>query len=140
MGHARSIAASRHKGADLRSSVLRYPGGLALQHQFAYRDLLDALLQTRIGGVTVEFARSDLRSRRAQGLPRPAGHVSDASIRATRRPERGCRQASGAQALRHLDPQRLLLAPDCGLMRSAARSPGEVAVMIEAAAQLRREL
>jgi len=25
-----------------------YPGGLALEHQFAYPELLDALLQTRI--------------------------------------------------------------------------------------------
>ena len=45
------------------------------------------------------------------------------------------------QALRYLDPQRLLLAPDCGLMtisRSLARE--KLRVMVEAAAQLRREL
>jgi len=45
------------------------------------------------------------------------------------------------QALRHLDPQRLLLAPDCGLMtisRSLARD--KLRVMVEAAAQLRQEL
>src|SRR5260370_42552469 len=35
-----------------------YPGGMALQHQFAYPELLDALLQTRIVGLTVESARS----------------------------------------------------------------------------------
>jgi 5-methyltetrahydropteroyltriglutamate--homocysteine methyltransferase len=45
------------------------------------------------------------------------------------------------QALRHLDPQRLLLAPDCGLMtisRSLARE--KLQVMVEAAAQLRKEI
>ena len=41
----------------------------------------------------------------------------------------------------YLDPPRLLLAPDCGLMtigRSLARE--KLQVMVEAAAQLRREL
>jgi 5-methyltetrahydropteroyltriglutamate--homocysteine methyltransferase len=44
-------------------------------------------------------------------------------------------------ALRYLDPQRLLLAPDCGLMtisRSLARE--KLRVMVEAAAQLRQEI
>jgi 5-methyltetrahydropteroyltriglutamate--homocysteine methyltransferase len=45
------------------------------------------------------------------------------------------------QALRHLDPDHLLLAPDCGLMtisRSLARA--KLRVMVEAASQLRQEL
>jgi 5-methyltetrahydropteroyltriglutamate--homocysteine methyltransferase len=45
------------------------------------------------------------------------------------------------QALRYLDPRRLLLAPDCGLMtisRELARA--KLAVMVEAARQLRQEI
>ncbi|HEY6259566.1 MAG TPA: 5-methyltetrahydropteroyltriglutamate--homocysteine methyltransferase [Xanthobacteraceae bacterium] len=118
-----------------------YPGGLALQHQFAYPQLLEALLQTRIGGLTVEFARSDFdpsvlkpcRDRLIMfgcidpgDTPAPAVAAVKARVRS---------------ALQYLDPERLLLAPDCGLMtisRSLARE--KLQVMVEAAAQLRREL
>jgi 5-methyltetrahydropteroyltriglutamate--homocysteine methyltransferase len=45
------------------------------------------------------------------------------------------------QALEHLDPQRLLLAPDCGLMTiSRALAREKLEVMVQAAAELRREL
>jgi 5-methyltetrahydropteroyltriglutamate--homocysteine methyltransferase len=118
-----------------------YPGGLALQHQFAYPELLEALLQTRIGGLTVEFARSDFD-------PAVLKVCSDRLVMF------GCIDPGGTpapsvdwvkervrQALRYLDPQRLLLAPDCGLMtisRQLARQ--KLRVMVEAAAQLRQEL
>src|SRR5207302_7147966 len=60
-----------------------YPGGAALQHHFTYPDLLDALMQTRIGGVTVEFARSD--SIPPCSSPAATGwSCSDASTPATR--------------------------------------------------------
>ena len=46
-----------------------YPGGLALQHQFAYPELLEALLadphRRPDGGIRAQR----FRSRRAQGLP-----------------------------------------------------------------------
>ena len=55
---------------------------------------------------------------------------------------RSTRSSSGVrQALDHLDPRGLLLAPDCGLMtidRALARE--KLQVMVEAAKQLRREL
>ena len=35
-----------------------YPGGASLQHHYTYPELLDRLMQTRIAGFTVEFARS----------------------------------------------------------------------------------
>ena len=35
-----------------------YPGGASLQHQYTYPELLDRLMETRIAGFTVEFARS----------------------------------------------------------------------------------
>jgi 5-methyltetrahydropteroyltriglutamate--homocysteine methyltransferase len=118
-----------------------YPGGLALQHQFAYPELLDALLQTRIGGLTVEFARSDFdpaalkvcRDRLVMFGCIDPGNTPAPSVDAVKQRVR--------QALAYLDPQRLLLAPDCGLMtvgRALARE--KLQVMVEAAAQLRREL
>jgi 5-methyltetrahydropteroyltriglutamate--homocysteine methyltransferase len=36
-----------------------YPGGAELQHHYTYPELLDRLMQTKISGFTVEFARSD---------------------------------------------------------------------------------
>jgi 5-methyltetrahydropteroyltriglutamate--homocysteine methyltransferase len=118
-----------------------YPGGSALQHQFAYPQLLDALLQTRIGGLTVEFARSDFdpavlkvcRDRLVMFGCIDPGDTPAPSVDWVKQRVR--------QALRHLDPQRLLLAPDCGLMtisRPLARE--KLRVMVEAAAQLRQEL
>jgi 5-methyltetrahydropteroyltriglutamate--homocysteine methyltransferase len=118
-----------------------YPGGLALQHQFTYPDLLAALLKTRIGGFTVEFARSDfdpavLKACRERlvmfgcidpgNTPAPTVEAVTARVR---------------QALQHLDPHRLLLAPDCGLMtisRELARQ--KLKVMVEAARRLRAEM
>ena len=50
-------------------------------------------------------------------------------------------KARVAQALRYLDPSRVLLAPDCGLMtisRDLARA--KIEVMVAAAHSLRREL
>ncbi|HSR56018.1 MAG TPA: hypothetical protein VLN73_07235, partial [Alphaproteobacteria bacterium] len=35
-----------------------YPGGISLQHEYEYPDLLDNLMKTRIGGFAVEFGRS----------------------------------------------------------------------------------
>jgi 5-methyltetrahydropteroyltriglutamate--homocysteine methyltransferase len=118
-----------------------YPGGMALQHQFAYPELLDLLLQTRIGGLTVEFGRSDFdpavlevcRDRLIMFGCIDPGNTPAPSVDAVKQRVR--------QALRHLDPQRLLLAPDCGLMtisRSLARE--KLRVMTEAASQLRQEL
>jgi 5-methyltetrahydropteroyltriglutamate--homocysteine methyltransferase len=118
-----------------------YPGGAALQHQFTYPELLDALMQTRIGGVTVEFARSDFdpavlkvcRDRLVMFGCIDPGDTPAPSVDAVKQRVR--------QALRHLDPRCLMLAPDCGLMtisRPLARA--KLAVMVEAARQLRQEL
>lgn len=118
-----------------------YPGGLALQHHFAYPELLEALLQTRIGGFTVEFARSDFdpallkvcRERLIMfgcidpgNSPAPAVETVKARVRA---------------ALDYLDPRRLLLAPDCGLMTiSRPLAQEKLQVMVAAAKQLRQEI
>ncbi len=118
-----------------------YPGGLSLQHQYAYPRLLDALLQTRIGGFTVEFARSDfdpsvLASCRDRLIM--FGCIDPGNTRAP--PVAAVKERVRA-ALRHLDPERLWLAPDCGLMtisRSLARE--KLAVMVQAARELRAEI
>jgi 5-methyltetrahydropteroyltriglutamate--homocysteine methyltransferase len=118
-----------------------YPGGAELQHHYTYPELLDRLMQTRIAGFTVEFARSRynpaiLKPYRDRLIVfgcidpgnTPAPAVEDVKQRVR-------------QALAHLDPHRLLLAPDCGLMtisRSLARE--KLQVMVQAAAALRNEL
>lgn len=118
-----------------------YPGGAPQQHQITYPELLDALMQTRISGFTVEFGRSafDPGILRACGDrlimfgcidpgDSPAPTVDDVKARV-------------AQALEHLPAQQLLLAPDCGLMTiSRALAREKIAVMVAAARALRAEL
>ena len=118
-----------------------YPGGAALQHNYTYPELLDRLMQTRIAGFTVEFARSDydpaiLKPYRDKlimfGCIDP-GNTPAPPLDAVKR--------RVAAALEHLDPTRLLLAPDCGLMtisRSLARE--KLGVMVAAARDLRKGL
>ena len=107
---------------------------------YTYPELLDRLMQTKISGFTVEFARSDydpaiLKPYRDRLIVfgcidpgnTPAPHVEQVKRRV-------------AQALEHLDPERVLLAPDCGLMtisRQLARE--KLQVMVAAARALRRE-
>jgi 5-methyltetrahydropteroyltriglutamate--homocysteine methyltransferase len=118
-----------------------YPGGAELQHNYTYPELLDRLVQTRIAGFTVEFARSNydaaiLRPYRDKlimfGCIDP-GNTPTPTVDAVK--------GRVAQALTHLDPQRILLAPDCGLMTiSRALAREKLHVMVEAASALRQEL
>jgi 5-methyltetrahydropteroyltriglutamate--homocysteine methyltransferase len=118
-----------------------YPGGASLQHQYTYPELLDRLMETRIAGFTVEFARSGydpaiLKPYRERlfmfgcidpgNTPVPA--VDDVKRRI-------------AGALDYLDPAKVMLSPDCGLMtisRDLARD--KLKVMVAAARELRKEL
>ena len=53
-----------------------YPGGeTALQHHYTYPELLDRLMQTRIAGFTVEFARSNYDPADLETLSRQADRV-----------------------------------------------------------------
>jgi 5-methyltetrahydropteroyltriglutamate--homocysteine methyltransferase len=118
-----------------------YPGGDALQHHYTYPELLDRLMQTRSAGFTVEFARSDydpaiLKPYREKlivfGCIDP-GNTPAPTVEAVADRVR--------QALEHLDPRRLLLAPDCGLMtisRPLARA--KLQVMVAAAQAVRKEI
>jgi 5-methyltetrahydropteroyltriglutamate--homocysteine methyltransferase len=118
-----------------------YPGGQQQQHHIAYPELLDALMRTRIAGFTVEFGRSGFEPSilRACGdrlimfgcidpgdSPAPAVDAVKARV---------------AAALEHVAPERILLAPDCGLMTiSRALAREKIAVMVAAAQALRKEL
>ena len=120
-----------------------YPGGLGLQHHIAYPRLLDALMETRIGGVSVEFGRSDFdpavlapcRDRLIlYGCVDP-GAAPAPSVDAVKR-----RVAALLDRVA-IDPRRVLLTPDCGLMtigRELARA--KIGAMVEAAKELRRGL
>jgi 5-methyltetrahydropteroyltriglutamate--homocysteine methyltransferase len=118
-----------------------YPGGAELQHHYTYPELLDRLMQTRIAGFTVEFARSNYdpailkpyRDRLIMFGCIDPGNTPAPSLDAVKR--------RIALALEHLDPKRLLLAPDCGLMtinRPLARE--KLGVMVAAARELRKGL
>jgi 5-methyltetrahydropteroyltriglutamate--homocysteine methyltransferase len=120
-----------------------YPGGLALQHHITYPRLLEALMATRIGGVSVEFGRSDFdpavlsvcRDRLIMFGCIDPGNTPPPTVDAVKR-------RVGALLDRvDIDPRNVLLAPDCGLMtigRALARA--KIEVMVEAAQELRRGL
>ena len=117
------------------------PGGPGLQHHYTYPGLLDRLMQTRIAGFTVEFARSDYdpailepyRDRLIMFGCIDPGNTPAPSLDAVKR--------RIASALDHLDPERLLLAPDCGLMTiSRALAREKLSVMVAAAKSLRKGL
>jgi 5-methyltetrahydropteroyltriglutamate--homocysteine methyltransferase len=115
-----------------------YPGGAGMQHNYTYPELLDRLMDTKIAGFTVEFARSDydpviLKPYRDRlivfGCIDPGDTPAPALATVKRRV---------ARALEHLDPERLLLAPDCGLMTiSRALARAKVKVLVDAARELR---
>ncbi|HXQ53046.1 MAG TPA: hypothetical protein VN802_18285 [Stellaceae bacterium] len=118
-----------------------YPGGLALQHHITYPKLMDALMETRIGGVSVEFGRSAFdpgvlaacRERLVMFGCVDPGNAPVPTVDTVKR------RIAGLLEGVDIDPRRVLIAPDCGLMtvgRELARA--KIAVMIEAARELRR--
>lgn len=118
-----------------------YPGGQAQQHHITYPELLDALMQTRISGFTVEFGRSrfDPALLRACGDRLIMFGCIDPGD--TPAPSVDSVKQQVAAALEYVAPERILLAPDCGLMTISRRLAREkIAVMVAAARQLREEL
>jgi 5-methyltetrahydropteroyltriglutamate--homocysteine methyltransferase len=118
-----------------------YPGGAALQHHYTYPELLDRLMQTRIAGFTVEFGRSSFdpailapyRDRLIVFGCIDPGDTPAPTVDAVKR--------RIAAALAHLDPNRLLVAPDCGLMTiSRALARQKLTAMVAAARELRAQL
>jgi 5-methyltetrahydropteroyltriglutamate--homocysteine methyltransferase len=118
-----------------------YPGGGALQHQYEYEGLLPLLMQTRIGGFTVEFGRSafDPKVLRLCGdriVMFGCIDPGDSPVPTVDAVERRV-----GEVLDVLDPGQVWLAPDCGLMTIGRTLASEkLAVMVEAAKRLRAKL
>jgi 5-methyltetrahydropteroyltriglutamate--homocysteine methyltransferase len=118
-----------------------YPGGGALQHQYEYEGLLPFLMQTRIGGFTVEFGRSafDPKVLRLCGdriVMFGCIDPGDSPVPTVDAVERRV-----GEVLDVLDPGQVWLAPDCGLMTIGRTLASEkLAVMVEAAKRLRAKL
>jgi 5-methyltetrahydropteroyltriglutamate--homocysteine methyltransferase len=118
-----------------------YPGGGGLQHQYRYEDLLPELMATRIGGFHVEFGRSTFDPKVLQlcgGRIVMFGCVDpgDSPV-----PEVEAIERRVGDALEHLDPQNVWLAPDCGLMTiGRGLAHAKLKVMVEAAKRLRTKL
>ena len=118
-----------------------YPGTGRRQHEFEYPELLSMLTETRVGGFSLEFARSgyDPRLLRACGDRMIVYGCVDPGDSPPEPVEVVVARAQAALA--YVDPQRLLLAPDCGLMtisRDLARA--KVQLLVDAARQTRRLL
>jgi methionine synthase II (cobalamin-independent) len=115
-----------------------YPGGGERQHQSKHEDPLPLLMQTRIGGFTVEFGRSAFDPQVLKlcgdrivmfGCVDPGDSPAPTADAIERRV---------AQALEWLDPKQVWLAPDCGLMTISRELAHEkLKVMVEAAKRLR---
>lgn len=118
-----------------------YPGGGGLQHQYHYEGVLPALMQTRISGFHVEFGRStfDPKVLRLCGdriVMFGCIDPGDSPVPGVTAVERRI-----AELLDVVDPKRVWLAPDCGLMTiSRALAHEKLAVMVEAANRLRARL
>lgn len=118
-----------------------YPGGAGPQHEYEYPELLEQLMKTRIGGFSVEFTRSNYDPALlsiCQGRLVMFGCVdpSDSPLPAVAEVVGRVRAA-----LKYVEPGKLLLAPDCGLMtisRELARAKARLLVV--AAQELRRNL
>lgn len=118
-----------------------YPGGLSLQHEYEYPELLDNLMKTRIGGFAVEFGRSTFDPEVLKACGDRIVMYGCIDPGAAPVPELDAVKARVEQALEYLDPNQVWLAPDCGLMtidRKLARE--KVAVMVRAAEELRAAL
>jgi 5-methyltetrahydropteroyltriglutamate--homocysteine methyltransferase len=115
-----------------------YPGGGTLQHQYRYEGVLPLLMHTRISGFHVEFGRSTFDPkilRQCAGRIVMFGCVDPGDSPAP--PVDAVMRRIG-EVLEFLDPARVWLAPDCGLMtisRELARE--KLAVMVEAAKRVR---
>jgi methionine synthase II (cobalamin-independent) len=117
-----------------------YPGGGG-QHEYEYPELFPLLLETRIGGFSVEFARSGFDPsvlKLCEGRLVMYGCVDPGPV-PPEPPEQVVARVRAA--LPYVDQRRLLLAPDCGLMtigRDLARAKARL--LVEAAQEVRRTL
>ena len=118
-----------------------YPGGLSQQHQYEYPELLAELMKTQIGGFAVEFARSQydpavLNICKGRLIMFGCVDPSDTPLPAVASVVERVRGA-----LKYIEPQHLLLAPDCGLMTiSRELANAKARLLVEVAQELRKTL
>lgn len=118
-----------------------YPGGAGQQHEYEYPELLEELMKTRIGGFGVEFARSNYDPAVlaiAKGRIVMFGCVdpSDTPV-----PTVATVVERVRTALKYIEPNKLWLAPDCGLMtigRDLANAKAKL--LVDVAAEVRRTI
>jgi 5-methyltetrahydropteroyltriglutamate--homocysteine methyltransferase len=112
-----------------------YPGTGPAQHEYTYPDLLQMLMQTRIGGFSVEFARSDYDPSilsACEGRLVMYGCVDPGDT-----PPELLDVVIGRvmEVLRYVEPANLLIAPDCGLMTLTRDLARQKAALLVAAAE-----
>jgi 5-methyltetrahydropteroyltriglutamate--homocysteine methyltransferase len=118
-----------------------YPGGERLQHHFEYNDLLPLLMQTRIGGFTVEFGRSSFDPKVLQACGERIVMFGCVDPGNSPAPTAAAIERRVGDVLNVLDPKQVWLAPDCGLMTIGRRlAHAKLAAMVEAAKRLRAAL
>lgn len=118
-----------------------YPGGAGHQHDYEYPELLEQLMKTRIAGFSVEFARSNydpalLSICRGRLVMFGCVDPGDSPL-----PPVAAVVERMRAATKYIDPENLLIAPDCGLMtisRELARAKARL--LVEAAREVRRSL
>jgi 5-methyltetrahydropteroyltriglutamate--homocysteine methyltransferase len=118
-----------------------YPGGGGRQHEYEYPELLQELMKTRIGGFGVEFARSNydpavLGLARGRLVMFGCVDPSDTPVPPVQDVVRRVRSA-----LDYVEPNNLLLAPDCGLMTiSRELANAKAKLLVEVARECRRTI
>ena len=118
-----------------------YPGGVSLQHNYEYVDLLPELMKTRIGGFTVEFGRSSFDPEVLKACGDRIVMFGCVDPGNSPVPTVDAIEKRIAQVLEWLDPKQVWLAPDCGLMTiSRQMAHDKLAAMVEAGNRLRAKL
>jgi 5-methyltetrahydropteroyltriglutamate--homocysteine methyltransferase len=118
-----------------------YPGGGYRQHQYEYKDLLPHLVETRIGGFTVEFGRSTFDPQVLKMCGNRIVMFGCVDPGDSPAPTVEAIERRVGEALDHIEPKQVWLAPDCGLMTiSRALAHEKLRVMVEAARRLRARL
>ncbi len=118
-----------------------YPGGAGLQHHYGYGGILPRLMETRIGGFTVEFGRSAFDPEVLELCGDRIVMFGCVDPGDTPAPTVASIERRVGAALERLDPKQLWLAPDCGLMTiSRPLAHEKLRVMVEAARNLRARL
>ncbi|MCZ6614594.1 MAG: hypothetical protein O6920_02270 [Chloroflexi bacterium] len=116
-----------------------YPGRGVRQYEYTYPELLKLLMQTKIGGFSLEFARSGYDPAiltLCEGRLVMFGCMDPGDS-----PPEPVADVAGRvrEALKYVDPNNLLLAPDCGLMTISRELAHDKARLVAETAQVVRQ-